>query len=100
MPRKKYNCATTSDKDVHGLNDIILLYEDRLETLGLISLEKRRLRGELFKILTDRAGECRLDKNQFFTLSASSHLRGHSLQLSKSRSTRQLTSEFLQPESD
>ena len=39
---------------VHRLKDTC--YEDRLETLGLLSLEKRRLRGDLtdvFKMLTD-----------------------------------------------
>jgi len=79
-------------KMVHGLKDIA--YEDRLKILGLISLEKRRLRGDLtevFKILTDREN---VDKHQFFTPSTCSHLRGHSLKLSKPRSTRQVRQNF------
>ena len=79
-------------KMVHGLKDIA--YDDRLEILGLISLEDRRLRGDLievFKILTDREN---IDKYQFFTPSACSHLRGHSLKLSKPRSTRQVRQNF------
>ena len=59
---------------VYGLKDTA--YDDRLKFLGLLSLENRRLRGDLievFKILTDREN---VDKNQFFTLSEFSHLRG------------------------
>jgi len=66
----------------------------RLEILGLISLEKRRLRGdliEIFKILTDREN---VDKHQFFTPSTCSHLRGHSLKLLKPLSTRQVRHNF------
>jgi ribonucleases P/MRP protein subunit RPP40 len=61
-------------------------YQERLEILGLSSLEKRRLRGdliEMFKILTRRE---RVDYRQFFELSAAGHgLRGHSLKLFKPR---------------
>jgi len=65
-------------KMVHRLKDIA--YDDRLEILGLLSLEKRRLRSDLievFKILTDREN---IDRHQFFT-PLCSHLRGHSLKL-------------------
>jgi len=51
---------------VYGLKDTA--YDDRLKFLGLLSLENRRLRGDLievFKILTDRKN---VDKNQFFTV--------------------------------
>ena len=77
---------------VYGLKDTP--YADRLKFLGLLSLENRRVRGDLievFKILTDREN---VDKNQFFTLSEFSHLRGHSLKLSKPRSTRQARQNF------
>jgi len=78
-------------KMVHGLKDIA--YADRLEMHGLISLEKRRLRGDLievFKILADREN----DKQLFFTPATCSHLREHSLKLSKPRSTRQVRQNF------
>jgi len=77
---------------VHGLKNTA--YDDRLEILGLLSLEKRRLRGDLievFKILTDREN---IDKHQFFTPSLCSHLRGHSLKLLKPRSSRQVRQNF------
>jgi len=82
-------------KMVHGLKS--MAYDDRLEILGLLSLEKRRLRfvhGDLikvFKILTDREN---IDKHQFFTPSLCSHLREHSLKLLKPRSSRQVRQNF------
>jgi len=89
---EKIQCRAT--KIVYGLKDTA--YDDRMKFLGLLSLENRRLRGDLievFKILTDREN---VDKNQFFTLSEFSHRGGHSLKLSKPWSTRQGTPEFLQ----
>ena len=59
-------------------------YEERLMSLGLYSLQQRRLRGdgdliETFKILT---GKERIDSRSFFQLATDSHnLRGHSLKL-------------------
>jgi len=77
---------------VYGLKDTA--YDDRLKMLGLLSLENRKLRGDLievFKILTDREN---VNKEQFCTLSEFSHLRGYSLKLSKPRSTQQVCQNF------
>jgi len=77
---------------VHGLKN--MAYDDRLEILGLLSFEKRRLCGDLievFKILTDREN---IVKHQFFAPSLCNHLRGHSLKLLKPRSSRQVRQNF------
>lgn len=67
-------------KMVKGLKK--MTYEERLKTLGIHTLQKRRLRGDLietFKILT---GKERVNKEAFFTLAPDNHgLRGHSLKL-------------------
>ena len=55
-------------------------YEDRLRILGMYTLQRRRLRGDLietYKILT---GKERVDSRLFFQLSADiDNLRGHSI---------------------
>ena len=71
-------------KMVKGLKK--LPYETRLKKLGIYSLERRRLRGDLietFKILTGRE---RVNYSKFFELAyVTSGLRGHSLKLFKPR---------------
>ena len=63
-------------------------YNERLKQLGLYTLEKRRLRGDLievYKILNDKEGT---DKAKFFKPALDSHrLRGHSQKLFKPRCT-------------
>ena len=63
-----------------------LVYEERLKKLGLFSLGRRRLRGDLietFKILKNitRAGE------HLFSLNRNTVLRGHELKLEKIRAS-------------
>lgn len=63
-----------------------LEYRDRLEYLGLTTLETRRLRGDMiqtFKILT---GKDRLDRDLFFELNINDRCRGHKFKLKKPRS--------------
>ena len=72
-----------------------LPYETRLKRLGIYTLERRRLRGDLietFKILT---GKERIDYKKFFELAdATSWLRGHSLKLYKPRCHTRLRQNF------
>lgn len=62
-------------------------YEERLRRLGLTTLERRRVRGDLietYKLLTGKEG---IEYEQFFTLSKTGYgLRGHSLKLEVHRS--------------
>ena len=64
-----------------------LTYEVRLQKLGLTTLEKRRIRGDLietYKLLTSREG---IGFEKFFSLAHSEYgLRGHSLKLKVERS--------------
>ena len=57
-----------------------MTYEQRLEVLGLYSLQQRRLRGDLietYKILT---GNEKINSDQLFQKATTTELRGHSLQ--------------------
>ena len=70
-------------------------YEERLRRLGLTTLERRRVRGDLietYKLLTVKEG---IEYEQFFTLSKTGYgLRGHSLKLEVHRSRLEATRTF------
>ena len=72
-----------------------LRYEERLDRLGLTTLEKRRERGDLietFKLLTAREG---VGYEQFFSLAHTGHdLRGHCMKLSTKRSRLDIRKHF------
>ena len=53
-------------------------YEERLEVTGLISLEKRRIRGDLIQVFRIMKGIDKIDYN-FFEVSTLGKTKGHSL---------------------
>ena len=59
-------------------------YEDRLRCLNLITLETRRLKGDLIEVFKIFKGFDNLDPIMFFELSTAP-TRGHSLKLVKQR---------------
>ena len=59
-------------------------YEERLVHLNLTTLETRRLRGDLIEVFKIFKGFDNVDSSKFFELH-STHTRGHSLKVFKSR---------------
>jgi len=79
-------------KPVHGFNK--MSYKQRLEALGLYSLQRRRLRGDLietYKILT---GNEKINSDELFQKATTTNLRGHSLNLYKQSSRLELRKHF------
>ena len=58
-----------------------LSYEERLDRLGLYSLEFRRLRGDLIETYKILKGLERLDAGRLFPMLGESRTRGHSLRI-------------------
>src|SRR5580692_7626088 len=68
-------------KMIEGFRD--LSYEERLERTGLISLEKRRVRGDLIQVFKFIKGFAKIDYRKIFEISTVGKTRGHSLKLVK-----------------
>jgi hypothetical protein len=63
-----------------------LKYTDRVEATGLISLEDRRIRGDLIEVFKIIKGMTKLDYNTIFKFDDKSRTRGHKYNLIKNRS--------------
>ena len=73
--------ATKLVGECAGLN-----YNDRLDKTSLITLEKRRMEGDLIQVFKLIKGIDRVDYNKFFQLVDNSRTRGHRFKIVKVRS--------------
>ena len=61
-------------------------YEERLDRLGLFSLERRRLRGDLIEVYKIMRGIDQLDSQYLFPKVGESKTRGHRFKVRRERS--------------
>ena len=71
-----------------------LSYEARLNKTGLISLEQRRVRGDLIQVFKMIKGFDKVNYKEFFEISSSSRTRGHSYKIVKKRCNGDLRKHF------
>ena len=69
-------------------------YKERLKRCGFISLEKRRVRGDLIETFKIMKGFGKVNNESFFTLNNSGRTRGHKLKMEKLRSNTELRKNF------
>ena len=90
---RKFSAELPSTKLFKGLQN--KSYEERLRLLGITSLEKRRIRGDLIQVFRTMKGFDKVDRESFFELdNGGGHgLRGHQWKLKVKRSRFQTTVE-------
>ena len=71
-----------------------LSYKDRLDRVGLITLEKRRLRGDLIQVFKLIKGIDKIDYNKFFQLVDNTRTRGHRFKIVKVRCRLDIRNKF------
>ena len=64
---------------VNGMEN--LNYEEQLKKLKMMSLQERRLHGDLIETYKLITGKVKVDASQFFELSSNLDTRGHSLKI-------------------
>jgi hypothetical protein len=71
-----------------------LSYNNRLDRVGLITLEKRRLRGDLIQVFKLIKGIDKIDYNTFFQVIVNSRTRGHRFKIVKVRARLDIRNKF------